>query len=374
MDGSVACESVGGRRSAVGSAKSFVFNREYSPALGTCSAVETAAGSAFERNPGPVKTIKLLLLATCSASPRFPRRADQRHVRHPRRREPPRRVRHALDDALQHLQSASRRHAHRQRHLPADRRRHGHEKLIDLPPNSWPTRTTSSTISSTSNGSGALLVATFPEDNPGVPDDVLSRSFLVTSDTYNNTGDGTYGQTIPGVWTGLLDYDSDGISAVAHGIRNIAPRLAHERRRREPRRCGVDAARQRLRRRRQHAPRARRRCRSRRTATSSSAAAGRDRSAARSSSSSTTPAPTMTTATPWSSPTPPRSTTAPAIRPTQPRRSWPSPASSSRRARRSTRRARQEDRRQLRPQRPRPGPAPRNSEADGEPQGWKITQ
>jgi hypothetical protein len=71
-------------------------------------------------------------------------------------------------------------------------------------------------------GTGALLVATFPEDNPGVPDDVLSRSFLVTSNTYNNSRNGTFGQTIPGIWTGLQDYDSDGISAVVHGIRNIA--------------------------------------------------------------------------------------------------------------------------------------------------------
>jgi hypothetical protein len=72
------------------------------------------------------------------------------------------------------------------------------------------------------NGSGALLVATFPEDNPKVPNDVLSRSFLITTNTYNNVKSGTYGQTIPGVWAGLQDFNSDGISAVAHGIRNIA--------------------------------------------------------------------------------------------------------------------------------------------------------
>ncbi len=71
-------------------------------------------------------------------------------------------------------------------------------------------------------GTGSLLVATFPEENPGVPNDVLSRSFLVTSNTYNNSHTGTYGQTIPGIWTGLQDYDSDGISGVVHGIRNIA--------------------------------------------------------------------------------------------------------------------------------------------------------
>ena len=70
-------------------------------------------------------------------------------------------------------------------------------------------------------GSGSLLVATFPEDNPGVPNDVLSRSFIVTSNTYNDDAGGTYGQSIPGIWTGLQDYASEGISAVAHGIRNL---------------------------------------------------------------------------------------------------------------------------------------------------------
>jgi hypothetical protein len=71
-------------------------------------------------------------------------------------------------------------------------------------------------------GGGALLAATFPEDNPGVPDDVVSRSFLVSSQTYNDTPDGTFGQTIPGVWVGLQNYATDGISAIAHGISNNA--------------------------------------------------------------------------------------------------------------------------------------------------------
>jgi hypothetical protein len=72
-------------------------------------------------------------------------------------------------------------------------------------------------------GTGSLLAATFPEDNPGVPNDVVSRSFLVISATFNNAGGaGTYGQTIPGVWAGLQDYSTDGISAIAHGIRNTA--------------------------------------------------------------------------------------------------------------------------------------------------------
>lgn len=70
-------------------------------------------------------------------------------------------------------------------------------------------------------GSGALLVATFAEDNPGVPDDVISRAFLVTTNTYNDSSSGTYGQTIGGVWAGLQDYDSDGISAIVHGVRHL---------------------------------------------------------------------------------------------------------------------------------------------------------
>lgn len=69
------------------------------------------------------------------------------------------------------------------------------------------------------SGSGAYSVATFPEDNPGVQNDVISRSFLVTTNTVNVQSDGgTFGQTIPGVWAGLQD---DGLSAVSHGIRNL---------------------------------------------------------------------------------------------------------------------------------------------------------
>jgi hypothetical protein len=68
--------------------------------------------------------------------------------------------------------------------------------------------------------SGALLVYTDDRDNPNT--DRLSRSFLVTSNTYNDSPDGTFGQTIPGVWSGLQDFDTDGISGVVHGIRNIS--------------------------------------------------------------------------------------------------------------------------------------------------------
>lgn len=71
------------------------------------------------------------------------------------------------------------------------------------------------------SGTGALLVATFPEDNKTVPNKVLARAFLVTSSTYNNSSTGTYSQTIPGVWAGLQNFATDGISAIAHGVRNI---------------------------------------------------------------------------------------------------------------------------------------------------------
>jgi hypothetical protein len=97
----------------------------------------------------------------------------------------------------------------------------GIEELIELPANSLAySDNLLDDLFEISSGGGSLLVATFPEDNRGVPDDIVSRSFLVTSDTYNDTPAGTFGQTIPGVWAGLLDYDSDGISSVAHNIRN----------------------------------------------------------------------------------------------------------------------------------------------------------
>jgi hypothetical protein len=93
--------------------------------------------------------------------------------------------------------------------------------LVELPPNAMAYSDNLLEDLFEIEGSGALLVATFPEDNPDLDDDVLSRSFLVTSDTYNNpNGTGTFGQTIPGVWTGLYDYDSDGISSVSPIVRN----------------------------------------------------------------------------------------------------------------------------------------------------------
>ena len=96
----------------------------------------------------------------------------------------------------------------------------GIEELIELPPNSLAYSDNILGDLFGVTGGGSLLVATFAEDNPRVPNDVVSRAFLVTTNTYNNSRTGTYGQTIPGVWAGLLDFDTDGISAIAHGITN----------------------------------------------------------------------------------------------------------------------------------------------------------
>jgi hypothetical protein len=98
----------------------------------------------------------------------------------------------------------------------------GVEELVDVPANSLAYSDNLLDDLYGLQGGGALLIATFPEDNPGVPNNVLARSFLVISDTFNNLPSGTYGQTIPGIWTGLQDYDFDGISAIAHGVRNIS--------------------------------------------------------------------------------------------------------------------------------------------------------
>lgn len=96
-----------------------------------------------------------------------------------------------------------------------------YEKKLTLPANSlaWSDNLLDDLF--VMSGTGSLLVASFPEDNPGVPNTIIGRSFLVTTETYNNSAAGTFGQTIAGVWTGLQDYKFDGISSVAHGIRNI---------------------------------------------------------------------------------------------------------------------------------------------------------
>jgi hypothetical protein len=96
----------------------------------------------------------------------------------------------------------------------------GLEALITVPPNGVAFTDNALLEIFHRSGGGAFVVATFPEDNPGVPDDVLSRAFLVNTNTFNKQSDGgTMGQTIPGIWTGLQD---DGVSAISHGLRQLA--------------------------------------------------------------------------------------------------------------------------------------------------------
>src|SRR5213075_2186428 len=98
----------------------------------------------------------------------------------------------------------------------------GMEKVVNVPANSVAFSDNVLADLFNHEGGGALLVAVFPEDNPGVPDTVVSRAFLVNSNTFNNARSGTFGQTVPGVWAGLQDFKTDGISAVAHGVRNLS--------------------------------------------------------------------------------------------------------------------------------------------------------
>jgi len=66
---------------------------------------------------------------------------------------------------------------------------------------------------------GGLILAVFPEKNPGVPNDALSRSFVTSTKNFNNASSGTFSQPVPGVWAGLQDVDFDGISAISAGAR-----------------------------------------------------------------------------------------------------------------------------------------------------------
>jgi hypothetical protein len=99
----------------------------------------------------------------------------------------------------------------------------GLEALITVPKNGVAFADNSLDEIFNRSGSGAYVIATFPEDNPGVPDDVISRAFLVNTNTFNKLSDGgTMGQTIPGTWAGLQDYATDGISAISHGLRQLS--------------------------------------------------------------------------------------------------------------------------------------------------------
>ena len=94
------------------------------------------------------------------------------------------------------------------------------EELIDVPANSTAFADNLLADLFDVGGGGSLLAVTYPEDNPDVTNNSLALSFLVNSETYNNAPTGTYGQSIPGVYTGLFDVDTDSLTAIAHGIRS----------------------------------------------------------------------------------------------------------------------------------------------------------
>lgn len=70
---------------------------------------------------------------------------------------------------------------------------------------------------------GGLIVFVDSEMNPSVADDVLARSVILQTRTFNVTSTGTLGQGIDGAMTGLLDIEFDGLTAIASGVRNTAP-------------------------------------------------------------------------------------------------------------------------------------------------------
>ncbi|HVT02328.1 MAG TPA: hypothetical protein VHL58_03015 [Thermoanaerobaculia bacterium] len=97
----------------------------------------------------------------------------------------------------------------------------GSEFLVTVPSNS--TFFSSNVINDVfkRSGTGALLVATFANDNPSVPDGVIDRAFVVTTTTFNNASSGTFGQGIPGTLTGEMDFALEKVSSIATGIRNF---------------------------------------------------------------------------------------------------------------------------------------------------------
>lgn len=71
------------------------------------------------------------------------------------------------------------------------------------------------------SGTGSLLLATFVEDNTHVPNPtIIDLSFVVQTRTFNNAPSGTFGQGIPGVIAGMMDFPTEQLSAVATGVNN----------------------------------------------------------------------------------------------------------------------------------------------------------
>lgn len=72
------------------------------------------------------------------------------------------------------------------------------------------------------SGTGSLLFATFVEDNRHVPEPtIVNLSFVVQTRTFNNASSGTYGQGVPGIIAGMLDFEFEQLSAVATGVNNF---------------------------------------------------------------------------------------------------------------------------------------------------------
>ncbi|MFA6956361.1 MAG: hypothetical protein WC538_10855 [Thermoanaerobaculia bacterium] len=98
----------------------------------------------------------------------------------------------------------------------------GSEVLVQIPSNQF--FATSNVLNDVYHrtGTGSLLLATFPEDNKHVPNPtILDLSFVVRSNTFNNASGGTFGQAIPGVISGLMDFEYEKLSAISTGIRNF---------------------------------------------------------------------------------------------------------------------------------------------------------
>lgn len=97
----------------------------------------------------------------------------------------------------------------------------GSEVLVEVPSNQTFSVTNAVKDLYLRQGTGSLLLATFVEDNPQVADPtIINLSFVVQTRTYNDAFTGTYGQGIPGVIAGMMDYPTELLSAVASGINN----------------------------------------------------------------------------------------------------------------------------------------------------------
>jgi hypothetical protein len=98
----------------------------------------------------------------------------------------------------------------------------GSEVLVQIPSNQFFVASNVLNEVYHRSGTGSLVLAAWPEDNKHVPNpSILDLSFVVRSNTFNNASSGTYGQAIPGVISGLMDFSFEQLSAVTSGVRNF---------------------------------------------------------------------------------------------------------------------------------------------------------